>query len=93
MQPLESVFRQQYSDLIKQFTDYFPGVKPPDSSWFANWLGRYGFRAISDAMGVLASHSLKAQFTTQSTGKAISALLRDDALRRATIAPAAGERQ
>jgi hypothetical protein len=85
MTPQESKFRQQYSDLIREFVSSFPGIKPPDSSWFSIWLTKYRAKDVSDAICALTKHSpsVKARFTTESIGRAISALLRDKALRNA----------
>jgi hypothetical protein len=79
----ESIYRQQYSDLINLFKGCFPGIEPPDSSWFVQWLARYGFADVCDAIQRLQSHPLKPRFTTDSTGRALSALLRDRAMGQA----------
>lgn len=92
MTPREAQFQQQYSTLIRGFEISFPGIKPPDPSWFNIWLRDYNFQAVCDAMQTLAEHPLKARFTTESTGKAISALLREAALRRAISRPIAVQR-
>lgn len=88
----DSKFAAQYTDLIAAFKAAFPDINPPDPTWFAKWLREYRFGAIMDAIQTLQTHSLKAKFTTESTGKAISALLREDALRRAVAGavPVAG---
>jgi hypothetical protein len=83
----DSKFAAQYTDLIATFKAAFPDIDPPDSTWFAKWLREYRFGAIRDAIQTLATHPMKARFTTDSTGKAISALLREDALRRAVVSP------
>jgi hypothetical protein len=79
----EFKFKQDYTDLLAEFQAAFPGINPPDASWFALWLGKHNFREISDAIQTLQSHPLKSRFTTESTGRAISALLRESAVRRA----------
>jgi hypothetical protein len=87
----EQKFKNQYSDLIAAFEAAFPGVTPPESRWFFLWLAKYPVCAIKDVIHILQQHPLKAQFTTESTGRAISALLRAEALKRAVAsAPISG---
>ena len=84
----ETKFAQQYTDLIGAFKAAFPHVTPPDSTWFAKWLSQYRFGAIMDAIRVLQAHSpaVHARYDQESTGRALSALLRQDAARRAVNA-------
>lgn len=84
----EFQFKQQYSNLIAEFSAAFPGITPPDAPWFFHWLEKYPAWAIKDAVQTLAKHPLKAKFTTASTGKAVSALLRTEALKRAVASVA-----
>jgi hypothetical protein len=84
----EQKLREQYLNLITVFEAAFPGIQPPAPTWFGLWLSKYNPEDISNAIQVLEKHPLKARFTTDSTGRALSALLREAALRRAiAIAP------
>lgn len=76
---------QQYSDIIKELQTAFPGIRIPEPSWIVRWLSQYGFRPLHDAIQTLSSHPAKPRFTTESIGKALSTLLRDEALRRAAL--------
>ena len=67
-------------------------IAPPDPHWFHLWLAKYPTETILDAINVLAAHPLKTRFTTESTGKALSAWLRAEALRRAVIPVSAAVR-
>jgi hypothetical protein len=82
--------RQQYLSHWAEFTASFPGVTPPDNHWWTLWMQRYSFTDIRDAIQILSRHRLKPQFSTESTGKAITALLRDSAVRRAMKPPTTG---
>ena len=79
----EQKFKSQYADLIAAFQAAFPNIAPPEPRWFFLWLGKYPPGDIKDVIRSLQNHSLKARFTTESTGRAISALLRQNALERA----------
>jgi len=85
MTPQEAKFRQQYAAIICEFENEFPGIQPPDPSWITIWLRQYNFRAICDAIQTLQNHPphVKARFSQESVGRAISALLRADAVKRA----------
>jgi hypothetical protein len=72
-----------YANAVAEFQTAFPSIQPPASAWFVQWLTAYGSFALSDAIQKLQRHSMTARFTTESTGKAISALLRAAALRAA----------
>jgi hypothetical protein len=84
----EDEIRQNFLSLLATFTAAFPGITPPDNHWWTLWMQRYSFVDIRDAIQTLSRHHLKPQFTTVSTGKAITALLRDAAMRRAMTIPA-----
>jgi hypothetical protein len=88
-------YRQQYLDLLTAFSAGFSDIEPPAPDWWALWLTKYGFHAILSEIQDLQTHSLKAKFTTDSIGRALSARLREGALRRAIITPApeSGERR
>jgi hypothetical protein len=92
MTPRELQFQQQYSNLVREFEACFPGIKPPDPSWFAIWLRDYRFQATWDAIQTLSKHQLKSRFTTESTGRALSALLRQSAVCRAIASAPTGGR-
>jgi hypothetical protein len=76
-------FKQHYLELIAEFESAFPGIKPPAPEWFQLWLGKYSYAAISEAIQTLQKHPMKPRFTTDSCGKALSALLSQIALQRA----------
>jgi hypothetical protein len=90
MKSQEEILRQQYSSLLTEFSAAFADIEPPASNWWGMWLQRYDISAIREAIQILSRHHLKPRFTTDSTGRAISALLRESALRRA-MAPPAGK--
>jgi hypothetical protein len=75
--------RQQYLNLITQFQSAFPGIDPPESSWWQMWMGKYGAFAIAEAIRTLSEHPMKSRFTQESTGRALTVLLRDSALKQA----------
>jgi hypothetical protein len=75
--------REQYATLLATYNSSFPGIQPPEASWWRAWLDQYGFTLTRDAILMLATHDMKAHFTQASTGRGISALLREAALRQA----------
>jgi hypothetical protein len=75
--------KQQYVELLAEFKSNFPNVEPPEARWWVIWLSRNNPTDVHLAIEKLGKHPLKAKFTTLSTGKAISALLRDAAVVRA----------
>jgi hypothetical protein len=81
--------KQNYLSLLVDFTAAFPGIDPPANHWWLLWLQRYPFADIRGAIQTLSRHHLKPRFTTESTGKALSALLRESAVRRAMTPPQA----
>jgi hypothetical protein len=93
MTPHEEQFHQQVQTILAAFTAACPNVEPPASAWLQHWLNRYSITAILDAIQFLQDRhpQVKAQFTTESTGKAISARLRQSAINRAVAsAPKTG---
>jgi hypothetical protein len=84
----QSRFKQQYADLLLEFVTVFPDIAPPDSSWFVSWLTKYTYGAIRDSIRSLGSNNpnIKNRFTTESCGRALSAMLRDQAIRDAVKA-------
>jgi hypothetical protein len=87
----EHILREQYTTLTAAFTKAFPHVTPPDADWWIDWMQRYDSGAIHEAIITLARHPLRAQFTQSSCGKALTSLLRQQALKRAIINPAPKE--
>jgi hypothetical protein len=85
MTPQEHAYRRQYEAIVSAFNTAFPGVSVPAPSWITIWLTRYSYYALLEAIATLENHppQVKARFTQESVGRAISALLRDAALRRA----------
>jgi hypothetical protein len=78
----EKTLRRQYDDIFTTLTNAFPGVQPVESRWILLWLDKYPFSDVMNAIQTLHGHPLKARFNQQSIGKAISALLRESAMRR-----------
>jgi hypothetical protein len=76
-------FKQDYSAVITAFNEAFPNTTPPEYQWIFHWLGKYPVWAVRDAIQTLSQHPLRDKFTTTSIGKAISALLRVNAMKRA----------
>jgi hypothetical protein len=91
--PQAQKFRQQYLDVLAAFQAAFPGVQPPESHWFQLWMTKYGAAAIEDAIQTLSEHPLKSKFTQESTGRALSALLREATLKRAFAMPVTAVRK
>jgi hypothetical protein len=79
----EKLFADQLAELIGAFQANFPTIPPPDTQWFYLWREKYPVWAIKEAIQTLAAHPLKAKFSTDSCGKALSASLRAAALKRA----------
>jgi hypothetical protein len=80
----EDTLREQYITLIEAYYVEFPGINPPAPEWWMLWLDKYSFGDLQAVIQSLGKHPLKAQFSPESTGKAIAAKLREIALRRAT---------
>ncbi len=78
----EKMFRRQHADITVALENAFPGVQPPESRWILLWLQKYPFPDILAAIQTLRDHPLRAKFTTESVGRAISALLRETAMQR-----------
>lgn len=83
--PQEAKFQQQVVDIVTAFRSAFSGIEPPSPAWLQHWLNRYSFVAILKAIQALQNHPahVRARFSQESVGRAISALLRDDAIKRA----------
>jgi hypothetical protein len=79
----EQTFQSKYTNLLSKYQLAFPGVEPIAPEWWQLWLSKYSFHDIFEAIETLSHRSLNAQVTAQSTGKALSSLLRERALRRA----------
>jgi hypothetical protein len=80
---LEQHLKKRYETHVAEFTSAFPLIDPPAPEWWRVWLRKYPSPAISEAITKLAKHPLKSRFSTASTGRALSALLNEDAMRRA----------
>jgi len=81
----ETEFQDQCLSIIAACKNEFPSLEPPPPVWLHQWLSRNSCQAILDAVRTLASHPahVRARYSEESVGRAISALLRDRALRRA----------
>lgn len=84
----EFQFKRDYAAFIAAFSAAFPTVPSPAHDWVFHWLAKYSIQNIEDAIRILAAHPLKSHFTTTSTGKALSSILRTEALNRARAASA-----
>ena len=85
MESHRDTLKRQYTTLIAAFNAAFPSIEPPLPDWWILWLSKYDFGDIRDAIEKLSRHELKDRFSQESTGRAISSLLRDAALRRAVL--------
>ncbi len=83
----ENKIKLRFDELIAEFSKAFPNIEPPALEWWRLWMEKHPLFAISESIQTLAQHPLKSQFTTESCGRAISAMLRERALNRA-FAPA-----
>jgi hypothetical protein len=83
---LEQKLKNQYADIIRTLELSFPGVSPPESKWILLWQNNYQFPDIMAAITTLYHHPMKARFTQDSVGRAIGALLKDAAMKRAAAA-------
>jgi len=83
MLTLEQQLRQKYVAALAEFKSEFPDITPPDAQWFQMWLSKYPYSDVSAAIKKLGQHPLKSSFTQQSTGRAISVMLKAESTRRA----------
>jgi hypothetical protein len=85
MDPQEDNFQQQVIDIVVAFRMAFPNIEPPAAAWLEHWLSKYSSESILAAIRTLQSHppQVRAKFTQDSVGRAISAFLRADAMKRA----------
>jgi hypothetical protein len=86
MTPEEQKYRRIYDDIATKITSTL-GVPAPATSWVTLWLTRHSYHSILAAIEVLQGHPehIRARYSTESVGKAISALLRAEAVRRAAL--------
>jgi hypothetical protein len=80
----EKTLMRQHNDVVTTLEAAFTGVPAVESRWILLWLDKYPFSEIIGAINTLHAHPLKARFTQASVGRAISALLREGAMRRVT---------
>jgi hypothetical protein len=83
----ESILREQYTALLAEFSASFPDLSPPDASFWFEWMKKYDSADIHSAIQTLSVHPLKHKFSSASCGRAISAMLRESALRRVLASP------
>lgn len=83
--PQEAKFQQQVIEIVVAHRAAFSNIEPPAAEWLQHWLTRYSVMAVLDAIHILDNHvpQLKARYTQDSIGRAISSLLRASALARA----------
>lgn len=80
-----STLRKQYAIAFAKYIAAFPDIQPPDPSWWQFWFKDNDYRDILEAIQTLQKYPphIRARYSTESTGKAISAILKEIALRRA----------
>jgi hypothetical protein len=79
----EETIRQQFAALLAAFREAFPHIAPPEVCWWSLWVSKYDVADIHAAIQKLSQHPMVDRFTTDSTGRAISAMLKQTALARA----------
>ena len=81
----EDNFQQQVINIVNAFRTAFPDINIPAPEWLEHWLNKYSSEAILAAIQTLQNHhpAVKARYSEQSIGRAMSTLLRADAVRRA----------
>ena len=86
MASAETRLRQQYAAVSDALKATFPHVPPQDPSWIFAWLEQYPLSDIEAAIQTLSQHQpeVQARFTKESVGKAITALLKQQVIRRIT---------
>jgi hypothetical protein len=87
-------FEQQVIDIITAYRIAFPDVEVPAPEWITHWLTKYSRESILAAIKTLQAHSanVKARFTQTSVGRAMSTLLRAEAVRNAVASAYTGGR-
>jgi hypothetical protein len=87
MTPQEMKFRQYHTDIVAAFVAAFPGVDPPAASWIQIWLTRYSVMGVLAAIRHLQNYppQVKARYSQESVGRAISSLLRASAIKRSVV--------
>jgi hypothetical protein len=85
MDPQHGNFEQHVIDILTAFRTEFPNIEPPAADWLQHWLNRYSSVTILAAIRTLGRHvpQVKARFTQESVGRAISASLRATAIKLA----------
>lgn len=83
----EFILREKYNAHLTEFVNNFPNLNPPAASFWFEWMTKYDDIDIQTAIRTLSVHPLKAKFTSESCSRAISSLLRQEALRRVLATP------
>jgi hypothetical protein len=88
MNPQSDNFQQQVIDVIVAWRSAFPNIEIPSPEWLEHWLTKYSSESVLAAIQTLRNHppQLRARFDAASVGRAISASLRADAVKRAVAA-------
>ncbi|HWO37790.1 MAG TPA: hypothetical protein VNO32_54145 [Candidatus Acidoferrum sp.] len=90
-----SILRKQYATALAAWSAAFPDIQPPAASWWQVWFKENEHCNILEAIRVLQRHSapVRARYTADSLSRAVTALLREIALRRAIplSAPPSGD--
>jgi hypothetical protein len=77
--------RRKYTTALAAWIAAFPGIDPPHATFWQVWFKENDACDILEAIRTLQSHSapVRARYTTSSLARAITAMLREIALRRA----------
>lgn len=80
-----SILRKQFTTARAAWIAAFPNIQPADATWWQVWFKHNDASDILEAIRILQSHSapVRAKYTTNSISRAITAMLREIALRRA----------
>jgi len=85
MQTPNNNFQQQVIDILTAYSTAFPNIEPPGADWLQHWLNTHGVGTVLAAIKTLQSYPphVKARYTQESVGRAISASLRATAIKLA----------
>lgn len=84
MATAEQHLRRLLAAVIHELKTAFPTLQAPDPSWIMIWVQKYPLIDIQAAIQTLSQHppQVQARYTTESVGRAITALLRERTIRR-----------
>jgi hypothetical protein len=70
----DETYRANFNILLRTWRDNLP-IPPPEPYWWSFWMNKYDHAAVRDA---ILRVSNKTNLTTDSAGRAVSAILRSD---------------